>query len=70
MSNKNNSSIVMKETTVTLPMGKADLQQAATAVIEYLSTTPPDTESMSQEQSVSYNMGLGILFTCLRSTFA
>lgn len=60
----------MKETTITLPMGKADLQEAATAVIEQLATAPPDTGSMSQEQSISYNMGLSILFACLRSTFA
>ena len=52
----------MKETTITLPMGKADLQEAATAVIEQLATAPPDIESMSQEQSISYNMGLSILF--------
>lgn len=51
----------MKETTITLPMGKADLQEAATAVIEQLATAPPDTGSMSQEQSISYNMGLSIL---------
>lgn len=51
----------MKETTITLPMGKADLQEAATAVIEQLATAPPDIESMSQEQSISYNMGLSIL---------
>ena len=51
-------------------MGKADLQEAAMAVIEQLATAPPDTGSMSQEQVISYNMGLSILFACLRSTFA
>ena len=50
-------------------MGKADLQEAAMAVIEQLATAPPDIESMSQEQYISYNMGLSILFACLRSTF-
>ena len=50
-------------------MGKADLQEAATAVIEQLATAPPDTERMSQEQSISYKIGLSILFTCLRSSF-
>lgn len=64
------SSVKMNETTITLPMGKADLQEAATAVIEQLATAPPDTGSMSQEQSISYNMGLSILFACLRSTLA
>ena len=63
------SNIVMKETTITLPMGKADLQEAAMALIEQLATAPPDTGSMSQEQVISYNMGLSILFACLRSTF-
>ena len=60
----------MNQTTITLPMGKADLQEAATAVIEQLATAPPDTGSMSQEKYISYNMGLSILFACLRSTFA
>ena len=60
----------MNQTTVTLPMGKADLQEAAMAVIEQLATAPPDTGSMSEEQSISYQMGLSILFACLRSTFA
>ena len=64
------SSVKMNETTLTLPLGQADLQEAATAVIEQLATAPPDTGSMSQEQSISYNMGLSILFACLRSTFA
>ena len=58
-----------KETTITLPIGKADLQAAGTAVIVHLATAPPDTGSMSEEQSISYNMGLSILFACLRSTF-
>lgn len=31
----------MNETTITLPMGKADLQEAATAVIEQLATHHP-----------------------------
>ena len=60
----------MNQTTITLQMGKADLQEAAMAVIEQLATAPPDTGSMSEEQSISYNMGLSILFACLRSTFA
>ena len=59
----------MKETTITLPMDKADLQEAAMAVIEQLATAPPDTGPMSQEQSISYNMRSSILFACLRSTF-
>ena len=59
----------MNQTTITLPMGKSDLQEAAMAVIEQLATAPPDTGSMSEEQSISYQMGLSILFACLRSTF-
>ena len=59
----------MNQTTITLPKGKADIQEAATAVIEQLATAPPDTGSMSEEQSISYNMRLSILFACLRSTF-
>lgn len=66
----NNSSIVMNQTTITLPMGKADLQEAATAVIEQLATAPPDTGSMSQEQSISYNMGLSILLRVCAPLFS
>ena len=59
----------MKETTITLPMGKADLQEAAMAVIEQLATATPDTWSMSEEQSISYNMELSIIFAYLGSNF-
>lgn len=58
-----------RQTTITLPMGKADLQMAATAIIEQLATTPPDFSQMSDERTIFYNLGLDVLFTCLRSTF-
>lgn len=59
----------MKETTITLPMGKADLQEAATAVIEQLATAPPDFSQMSDDRVTSYTMGVEVLCACLRSTF-
>lgn len=59
----------MNETTVTLPMGKADLQEAATAVIEQLATAPPDFSQMSDDRVTSYTMGVEVLCECLRSTF-
>jgi len=59
-----------KETLITLPMGKADIQDAALAVIEYLATTPPDFSTMSEECVISYGMGVNLLITCLRSTLA
>lgn len=58
-----------KETTITLPMGKADLQEAATAVIEQLATAPPDFSQMSDDRVTSYTMGVEVLCECLRSTF-
>lgn len=58
-----------KETTITLPMGKADLQEAATAVIEHLATAPPDFSQMSDDRVISYTMGVEVLCECLRSTF-
>lgn len=58
-----------KETIVTLPMGKADLQEAATAVIEQLATAPPDFSQMSDDRVTSYTMGVEVLCECLRSTF-
>lgn len=66
---KKNSSVKMTETTITLPMGKADLQEAATAVIEQLATAPPDFSQMSDDRVVSYTMGVEVLCDCLRSTF-
>ncbi len=50
-------------------MGKADLQEAATAVIEQLATAPPDFSQMSDDRVTSYTMGVEVLCTCLRSTF-
>ena len=59
-----------RETTVTLPLGKADIQDAALAVIEYLATTPPDFSQMSEERIISYGMGVSMLVECLRSTLS
>lgn len=56
----------MTETTITLPMGKADLQEAATAVIEQLATAPPDFSQMSDDRVTSYTMGVEVLCECLR----
>ena len=58
-----------RQTTITLPLGKADLQMAATAVIEQLATAPPDFSQMSQDRVISYTMGVEVLCECLRSTF-
>ena len=69
MSNNNNNMERTKETTITLPMGKADLQEAATAVIEQLATAPPDFSQMSDDRVTSYTMGVEVLCACLRSTF-
>lgn len=51
-------------------MGKADLQEAATAVTEQLATAPPDFSQMSDDRVTSYTMGVEVLCECLRSTFA
>ena len=65
-----NKSISMsRQTTITLPLGKADLQEATLAVIEYLATTPPDYSQMSEKRIISYGMGVHVLVDCLRSTF-
>jgi len=50
-------------TTVTLPMGKLDIQESTTAVLEHLMINPPS------EQTIEYNMGVNNLFEVLRSTF-
>lgn len=58
-----------RQTTITLPLGKADLQMAATAVIERLAIAPPDFSQMSDELIISYTLGVNVLCDCLRSTF-
>lgn len=60
---------MVRTTTITLPWGKADLQEAALAVIEQLATAPPDFSQMSQERIISYTMGAEMICECLRSTF-
>lgn len=57
------------KTTVTINMGKGDLQRAMASVIEYLSVYPPQEDFMAGEESVTYSMGLSALFDCLRATF-
>ena len=57
------------KTTVTINMGKGDLQRAMASVIEYLSIYPPQEEFMAGQEAVTYSMGLSALFDCLRATF-
>lgn len=59
-----------QQTTVTLSLGKADLQRAVTSVIEYLSSNPPQQDGpMLRREEIDYNLGLSVLFECLRATF-
>jgi hypothetical protein len=55
----------MRQTKVTIELGKEDLRLAATSVIEYLTLYPP----FSEERSVGFDMGVQLLFDVLKSTF-
>lgn len=59
-----------KETTITLPMGNADVREATMTVIEHLAITPPDFSQMSEDRLIYYTMGIEVLFECLRATFS
>ncbi len=50
-------------------MGKADIQQAVTAVIEQLTLNPFQVEEHTEQELIAYNMGVTFLFACMRSTF-
>lgn len=58
-----------QETTINLHMEKEDIQIAVTAILEQLSLTPPEKSEHTQAEIIAYNMGLHLLFDCLRSTF-
>ena len=53
-----------RQTNVIIDMDKDTLQLAVTSVIEHLSLYPPTEE----ENTMGYNLGLQVLFDCLRST--
>lgn len=38
-----------------------------TQFIEYLITTPPDSDEFGRKEYTRYNMGISTLFDCLRS---
>ena len=59
----------MEQTTIALPMGKQDIQQAVTAIIEELTLNPFQMDEHTEKQQIAYNMGMSILFETLRSTF-
>lgn len=59
----------MDETTITIQMGKQELQQAVTTVIELLTQSPFQFDEHSNKEIAEYNHGMSLLFDCLRSTF-
>lgn len=59
----------MEQTTITLSMCKEDVQHAVAAVLERLAIYPPQLENYAQSDIIAYNMGMSLLFECLRSTF-
>lgn len=60
----------MDTTSINFRMEKADIQTAVTAILERLALTPPQEVEYTPEEDIAYNMGLHLLFECLRSTFA
>lgn len=59
----------MEKTTVALDMGKSELRAAVTALIEHLTYNPIREDEHSRAEIIEYNMGMSVLFDCLRSTF-
>lgn len=55
--------------TITLSMDKEELQKAMTALLEQLSFNPFEPENHTRAEQISFNMGLGVIFECMRSTF-
>lgn len=58
-----------EKTTVALDMGKSDRRDAVTALIEHLMYYPIREDEHSQKEIIDYNMGMSVLFDCLRSTY-
>lgn len=59
----------MEKTVITIDMDKASLREAMTRIIEYITLTPPDTDEFCSKERIEYNLGLDVLFSCLRQTF-
>lgn len=59
----------MEKTTVDLDMDKSELRSAMTALIEHLMYNPIHEDEHSQAEIIDYNMGMSVLFDCLRSTY-
>ena len=55
----------MEETTVTIELGKEELQYATIGVIKQLTLKPPTDE----ECTTAYYMGVQVLFDVLEATF-
>ena len=55
----------MRETTVKIELGKADLQLASTEVIKHLTLNPP----VDEECTTADYIGVEMLFDVLESTF-
>lgn len=55
----------MEETTVTIDMGKDDLQLTTTSVLEYLRIYPP----FDEERNTAFYIGVQMLYDILKSTF-
>lgn len=59
----------MEQTTITLPLGKQDIQKAVTALIEELTLNPFQLDMHTEEEQIFHNMGMSMLFETPRSTF-
>ena len=59
----------MERTVITIDMDKESLREAMTRIIEYITLTPPDPDEFGSKERIEYNLGLDVLFSCLRQTF-
>ena len=59
----------MEKTVITIDMDKESLREAMTRIIEYITLAPPDPDEFGSKERIEYNLGLDVLFSCLRQTF-
>lgn len=59
----------MEKTTITIDMDKDSLREGVTRLIEHITMNPLNTEELSEQERIEYNMGICALFDCLRQTY-
>lgn len=59
----------MEETVFKIDMDKDSLREGLTQLIEYVTKNSPAPDELNSRERIDYNMGVCVLFACLRQTF-